>query len=254
MAIKKQVNVEKIGQIQKTITTNINKIYTAMENIGKQVTENVQENNNEYDTMNFNQEHIVNKGETLSEIAKKYNLTYQELADYNNISDPNYIEIGQVIKIPEVKEESKTTSKNEYIVNKGETLSEIAKKYNLTYQELAEYNNISDPNYIEIGQVIKIPETKEEETKKMTDEFIANLITTGAKNINELINKFAIEVATKANQESTNSNEILTKIYTQIKEGLEKGINISTKEAEQVINKIKRIGTYIYRLQSFLIN
>lgn len=43
-----------------------------------------------------------------------------------------------------------------YTVKAGDTLSEIAKKYNTTYQELARKNNISDPNKIYVGQVIKI--------------------------------------------------------------------------------------------------
>ena len=44
-----------------------------------------------------------------------------------------------------------------YIVKKGDTLSGIAKKYNTTYQKLAKYNNIKNPNLIFIGQRIKIP-------------------------------------------------------------------------------------------------
>ena len=43
-----------------------------------------------------------------------------------------------------------------YTVKAGDTLSGIAKKYNTTYQELAKKNNISDPNKIYVGQVLKI--------------------------------------------------------------------------------------------------
>ena len=45
----------------------------------------------------------------------------------------------------------------EYIVKSGDTLSGIASKYNTTYQKLAEYNNIENPNLIYVNQVIKIP-------------------------------------------------------------------------------------------------
>ncbi len=237
MAIQKQINAGKISKVQKAESTNVNKIYKIMENIGKQAIENFQEKKKETDIMNFNQEYIIKKGETLSEIAKKYNLTYQELAEYNNISDANYIEEGQIIKIPEIKEEPKSISKNEYIVKKGDTLSEIAKKYNLTYQELAKYNNISDPDYIEIDQVIKIP-TTEEMTQKITDEFIANLIINGAQNINELINKFAKEITTKVSQEPAKAKEILNKISNKIKEEVGKGINIPIEEVKTMISKI----------------
>lgn len=44
-----------------------------------------------------------------------------------------------------------------YTVKSGDTLSAIAAKYGITYQELAKYNNISNPNRISVGQQIKIP-------------------------------------------------------------------------------------------------
>ena len=63
---------------------------------------------------------------------------------------PNY-------KSKETKPVSTTPSDIVYIVKKGDTLSGIAKKYNTTYQSLAKYNNIKNPNLIFIGQKIKIP-------------------------------------------------------------------------------------------------
>lgn len=51
------------------------------------------------------------------------------------------------------------TSSNDtvYTVVAGDTLSKIAAKYGTTYQKLAEYNGISNPNVISVGQKIKIP-------------------------------------------------------------------------------------------------
>ncbi|WAA10342.1 LysM peptidoglycan-binding domain-containing protein [Fervidibacillus albus] len=49
------------------------------------------------------------------------------------------------------------TSKNEYVVKKGDTLSHIAKKYDTTVNELAKLNNIKNVNLIYVGQKIKIP-------------------------------------------------------------------------------------------------
>lgn len=43
-----------------------------------------------------------------------------------------------------------------YTVKSGDTLSDIAKKYNTTYQELAKKNNITNPNKIYVGQKIII--------------------------------------------------------------------------------------------------
>ena len=61
---------------------------------------------------------------------------------------------------PSVKEEvtpTPSSSDYEYIVKSGDTLSGIARRYNTTYQELARYNNIANPNLIYVNQVIKIP-------------------------------------------------------------------------------------------------
>lgn len=93
--------------------------------------------------------YIVKKGDTLSKIASLYGLTYQYLASYNNISNPNLIYPGEQIKIP-------TNNEVIYTVKKGDTLSGIAKKYKTTYQELARINNIPDPNKIYVGQKIVI--------------------------------------------------------------------------------------------------
>ncbi len=101
------------------------------------------------------QTYTVKKGDTLSEIAAQYKITCQLLADYNCISNPDKITIGQVIKIP--GDVNLSPSFITYKVQRGDTLSEIAKKHGTTYQKLAAYNNISDPDKIIAGREIKIP-------------------------------------------------------------------------------------------------
>lgn len=107
--------------------------------------------------------YVVKGGDSLSAIAAKYGTTYQELAKYNNISNPNFISVGQKIKITGSKTTTTTskpttvTPSKVYVVKRGDTLSSIAAKYGTTYQVLADYNGISNPNFISIGQQIKIP-------------------------------------------------------------------------------------------------
>lgn len=100
-------------------------------------------------------EYIVVKGDTLSGIANKYGTTYQELASYNNIDNPNLIYVGQVIKIPT----NSSKAEIKYTVKSGDTLSGIAKKYNTTWQKIYEDNKSvigNDPNLIKPGQVLVI--------------------------------------------------------------------------------------------------
>lgn len=99
--------------------------------------------------------YVVKKGDTLSEIAQKYNTTYQKLASYNNISNPNKIYAGQIIKISTNIEINPST----YVVKKGDTLSSIASKYGTTWQKIYEKNKTkigANPNKIYPGQVLSI--------------------------------------------------------------------------------------------------
>lgn len=101
--------------------------------------------------------YTVQMGDTLSGIAQKYGTTWQNLAQINNISDPNVIYPGQVLKISGGSSNSNSATVGEtYTVQTGDTLSGIAQKYGTTWQSLAQINNISNPNKIYPGQVLKI--------------------------------------------------------------------------------------------------
>ena len=121
--------------------------------------------------------YTVVAGDTLSKIAAKYGTTYQKLAEYNGIANPNVIRVGQKIKIPgktssaqsgTTAKQENTTAETVYTVKSGDTLSAIAKKYGTTYQKLASYNGISNPNKISVGQKIKIPGSTATETGSNT--------------------------------------------------------------------------------------
>ncbi len=99
--------------------------------------------------------YVVKKGDTLSGIASKYGTTYQLLASYNNITNPNKIYPGQIIRVPKQGDINPTT----YVVRKGDTLSGIAKKYGTTSNKLYEKNKSiigNNPNKIYPGQVLSI--------------------------------------------------------------------------------------------------
>lgn len=97
--------------------------------------------------------HVVMAGETLSGIAAKYGTTVQRLAQINGISNPNFIVVGQKISLGNAPAANTTYS---YTVQKGDTLSGIAAKYQTNWATLARINGIADPNKIYPGQVIKI--------------------------------------------------------------------------------------------------
>lgn len=73
-----------------------------------------------------------------------------------------------------------TSSDTVYTVVAGDTLSGIAAKYGTTYQKLAEYNNIANPNVITVGQKIKIPSTRTTTSTSTTTTTSSNKTTTTA--------------------------------------------------------------------------
>ena len=97
--------------------------------------------------------YTVKAVDTLYNIANKYGTTYQKLASYNSISNPNLIRVGQVIKIPSTKP---TSSIEYYTIKNGDTLSAIASKYGTPVNQLVSWNNISNPDKIYVGQKIRV--------------------------------------------------------------------------------------------------
>lgn len=98
--------------------------------------------------------YTVQSGDTLSGIALKFGITYQTLATFNHISDPNKIFVGQVLKIP--SSDSNSSSFEYYVVQSGDNLSTIAKKYGTTVSQLQSWNHIKNANLIYIGQRLRV--------------------------------------------------------------------------------------------------
>lgn len=100
--------------------------------------------------------YVVVKGDTLSRIASLYGTTYQKLAEYNGIANPNLIYPGQHIRIPEASGKVETIT---YVVKSGDNLSKIAKAYNTSWQKIYEDNKDvigKNPNLIYVGQKLII--------------------------------------------------------------------------------------------------
>lgn len=109
----------------------------------------------------FYSTYIVKSGDTLSGIAAEFNTTVSELVDLNDISNPNLIYPGEILKIPDIKgESSKSVSSKQYIktyiVRRGDKLYGIAQRFGTTVAKLVQLNGISNPNLIYPGQVLKI--------------------------------------------------------------------------------------------------
>jgi membrane-bound lytic murein transglycosylase D len=100
------------------------------------------------------QYYVVQAGDNLTAIAKKYNVSVEDLKDWNNLADVNIkpesrLQLGRVSSENTIAENDKPQySTAEYTVQKGDNLGIIAKRFNISLDELKEWNEIADNNIL----------------------------------------------------------------------------------------------------------
>lgn len=101
------------------------------------------------------QYHTVQRGETLSRIARWYGTTVAHLQALNNIYNPNIIYVGQWLCVS--RSYTPPQHGTTYVVQPGDRLSRIAQRFGVNMWTLAQVNNIYNVNLIYVGQVLIIP-------------------------------------------------------------------------------------------------
>ena len=112
-------------------------------------------------------EYRIQSGDTLLRIGAKFGVSSKALQEFNGITNPNRISIGQLLKIPtatsntnvaqaEPEPEQPTVAKT-YKVVAGDTFWGIARKLGVKSSELASLNGINNANFIRVGQILKVP-------------------------------------------------------------------------------------------------
>lgn len=124
--------------------------------------------------------YVVQRGDTLLKIAARFDLPWQELAAFNNLSRPDLIYVGQTLRLPGATEPAllPTTPLPEavpdtpqlppaevpapttatYTVQRGEYLMQIARQLGLDWQAVAQLNNLLPPAYVVYPQqVLRLP-------------------------------------------------------------------------------------------------
>ncbi|NLE46336.1 MAG: LysM peptidoglycan-binding domain-containing protein [Chloroflexi bacterium] len=101
--------------------------------------------------------HIVQPGETMFSIARRYGLSVNAIAHANGIADPWQIFAGQQLLIPGFGHAMGADTTIPYVVNAGDSLLSVATLYGTTWQELARMNHLISPGVVHVGQVILVP-------------------------------------------------------------------------------------------------
>ncbi len=102
--------------------------------------------------------HTVVAGDTLFNLGRFYGVEVNDIAQANQLANPNALSIGDQLIIPIAGVESaEPTAERTHVVSAGDTLFRIGLTYGFTVAELAAYNNLANPDVLEVGQVIRIP-------------------------------------------------------------------------------------------------
>jgi len=101
-------------------------------------------------------EYTVQWYDTLYSIARRFNTTVEAIVALNGLQNANYIKVGQVLKIAGTPPPT-SVPPSEYIVQPGDTLFSIARKYNTTVEAICRANGIVNPWYIHVGQRLILP-------------------------------------------------------------------------------------------------
>jgi LysM repeat protein len=106
----------------------------------------------------------VEKGDSLSKIAKRYGTTVDALVRINGLCDANQIFVGQVVVLEDPEAGADADAAGDRVetaivtVLPGDSLSKIAKRHDTTVEELMALNDIDDPNLLFVGQELLVDE------------------------------------------------------------------------------------------------
>ncbi|MPX11371.1 muramidase family protein, partial [Moraxella catarrhalis] len=138
--------------------------------------------------------HRVQSGESLTAIARRYNISLHALAKENGLSVTDGVLIGQTLKLPsDAKAESSTPSRlgntknnstrtpantnigitENYTVRSGDSLTMLSNRFGVAIGDLATANGLASNANLRIGQTLKVPKLTTTYTVKAGDGLIA---------------------------------------------------------------------------------
>ena len=161
----------------------------------------------------------VKPGETLSDIAARYNISLTKLMRMNDISNPDHVEIGSRLTVPGSTVQA---GSGRHLVSSGETLSGIASRYNVRPRDLMALNGLADADHVELGQTLTLPSSAVVPAKRPKPAPITVVAGAGehtvakGQTLTQIARAYEIPVASLINinqLEDPNKVEIGTRLY-----------------------------------------
>ncbi len=101
--------------------------------------------------------HVVQSGDTLWDIAKAYRVSVHDLSRWNSISSVKTLKIGSELTVYKPNTANNMTQRRiDYRVRRGDSLSRIADKFNISVKQIVNWNNLHGVKYLQPGQRLRL--------------------------------------------------------------------------------------------------
>ncbi|GHG64075.1 lytic transglycosylase [Alishewanella longhuensis] len=152
------------------------------------------------------QPYQVKSGDTLGAIAKRYQTTVSALTNLNKLSG-NTIRIGQTLLIPRASgsdEQSagpdlqnigpaESSTQTEYIVQRGDTLWDLSRKYDVTVAQLRNWNKLASNAILNEGQVLQIIQSNQAQYAQLKTRTVNYRVRSG-DSLAKIAQRFSVSV------------------------------------------------------------
>ena len=172
--------------------------------------------------------HTVVSGDSLSTIASRYRVSQQALMSLNNLGDADHVEVGQRLRLPSnavLPQPRPTTAKRKpvpvkadpnatsHTVARGQTLTQIAKAYDVSVSSLVDINSIANPNAVEVGTKLLLRQSSSTSNAPLQTQSVPETVSEGKPSASEgatpsPTNSSTASVSTTSVSTSTTSTEV----------------------------------------------
>ncbi len=166
------------------------------------------------------QKYAVKRGDTLIEIAHKFNISVNDIKKANPHMKASNLKIGQKLTIPtkgssnktqKTKAGSTTTSASTYTVRSGDNLTSIGKKLGVKPNDISKANGNIKSNKLKVGQKLTIPGVKSSQAKQSgpPEKTIHYKVEKG-DTLSSISRKFNVSITKIRQANSISGNEIMS--------------------------------------------
>lgn len=203
-------------------------------------------------------EHEIKPKESLTSIARKYNISMQQLLQANNLNAKSWIVAGQILTIPKKNSIEKratviqkNTEKNViHTVARGEGLFAISRRYNVSVEQIRKWNNLTNNN-LSVGQQLSVSNNAVESNSSKNNENVAINNNNNKPNTPVITRNTPIivinnrRVMMKSVPLTMNLLGIKVNLSAELRKSLEKDVEILMRNPTAFLNKVRRVDLYI---------